>query len=160
IRNLIDKSFITQQVTVGLYSNPLMFIGSPTIPPPDVSVTSDDKSTYKFDSVALQTNLIVITVSDGSGTLAVTGVRAENVNPGTSYKIDAYAAPRGLADGWTATSGGIDYNQSGAYLMLFFCAPPQPTDKLTATETMPAAGVVPLQDPPATMPPATTRYLD
>lgn len=160
IRNLVDKSFLSEQVTVGLYSNPLMLIGSSSVPPPEASVLSDDKSTYKFENVSLQTNLIVITVTDASGARTVTGVGAQNVNPGTAYQIDAYAAPRSLVAGWTAGSGGIDYDRVGAYLMLFFCDPPQPPDRLTATETLPAAAVTPLQDPPTSVPPAAIRFLD
>jgi hypothetical protein len=94
--------------------------------------------------------LVVVAVSDAGKrglatvTLQLTGTGAAVVAQ-QAYRIDAYAVPKSVVSGWSATAGA-DFDASGAVVLDFFAdAKPPPTD-LAANEKLPVAGVTLYQD--------------
>jgi hypothetical protein len=159
VRHLVDNSFLMPGETVRVAAyEPLRFLANPNNPP-IVETTTDDTYIFKAipaSSVAL--GLITIGVTDVNGTttpvLQTTGTGAQIV-AGKSYQVDVYATPKAVFVAWSTQSNGVDFDAAGAYVMKFYADAAPPMTLLTATETMPVAGVVPYQ---GAVPAPNARY--
>jgi hypothetical protein len=159
VRHLLDNSFLAsgEMVRVAVYE-PNAFLNNPALPP-KMEVETDDTYTFKdIPPAAFTLGTIALAVTDvkeaTTQVLQITGT-GSIVVAGKSYQIDTYATPRDAVLGWASMSNGVNYDMLGAYVMKFYGDPMPPEDKLTATETMPISGVMPLQ---GVSTPTTARY--
>src|SRR5262249_53510102 len=102
---------------------------------------------YIFSNVlAPSLPLIVIVTGDADFrdvTWVNTGSPDQGIASGGKYRIDAYALPRTVADGWKPA---FDFAPGGAQVAKFYNDPKAPNTALVANEKNPVAGVVLTKD--------------
>ena len=127
---------------IGAYE-PLAFLANPATDP--LQETVDSNGCYTFPDITTPgSGLVAVATADAKGTVPqafeLTGAGAIVVS-GKIYKVDVYATPVSVVDGWK-TQTGKNWDATGAYIALYYDkAVPDPTDLRIDAETMPAMGV-------------------
>lgn len=140
--DFVDGSRATVKVHVAVF-DPLDFLGGGApLAQSDVSTGS-----FVFTNVrAPSLKLLAIAVGDKAGSgYVLTGVAAQNIVAGQSYRIDGYVLARAVVDGWSAQTGS-DWYASGAYVARFFGERRANGDDWSIFEKTPIAGVQLMQD--------------
>ncbi len=149
VKHLVDGSSLSEgeMVHVALY-DPLSFLGDPGATP---LAESDTGCGFKFDNVPYPPSMLVVVAVSDAGKRGLTTVTHQLAGTGAAvvaqqaYRVDSYAVPKSVVDGWSATTG-VDYDAAGAVVLEFFAdMKPSPTD-LQANEMLPVAGVTLYQD--------------
>lgn len=139
LHNFVDNSQYTgPDVPVALY-DPLAFLGGAA---PIAMATSSNGGYVFADFVPPNLHLIAIAVGNmmDESMIAVSATGAQNVVPGSTYRVDGYVIPRSVTDGWKMQTG-IDYLSTGAYVAKYYGDKMPPGNDLAATETMKVPGV-------------------
>jgi len=123
---------------------PLTFLSPGGTPLDQTDVTT---GSYILPNVpAPSLPLIVIVTGDADFkdvTWVNTGSPDQGIAGGGKYRIDAYALPRSVADGWKPA---FDFAPGGAQVTKFYNDPKQTTTALVANEMNPVSGVVMTKD--------------